>query len=90
MGDNLLALDVADPRAGASTPPQVLFRFEMPEMEMGTLEAQAVEAIPNRFEARGSFLTMSGRWNVEMIVRRPGMDDLRHTFTVDVRTLTLP
>jgi copper transport protein len=85
VGDNVLALDVADRRAGTSTPPQVLFRFEMPGMEMGTLEAQAAEATLNRFETRGSYLTMVGRWNVEAIVRRPGMDDVRHIFAVDVR-----
>jgi copper transport protein len=86
VGDNLLALDVADPRGGSGAPPQVMFRFEMPGMEMGTLEAPASEAAPNRFESRGSYLTMSGRWAVEAILRRPGMDDVRHTFTVDVQS----
>jgi copper transport protein len=86
VGDNLLALDVADRRAGADAPPQVLLRMEMPGMAMGTLEAAAHEAAPTRFEARGSYLTMSGRWTVEAILRRPGMDDVRHTFTLDVRS----
>lgn len=90
VGDNLLALDIADQRVGASASPQVLFRFAMPGMEMGTLETQAEEAAPNRFETRGSYLTMGGRWNVEAILRRRGMDDVRHTFTVDVRSHVHP
>lgn len=84
IGDNLVALDVDD-RRGGDGPPEVLFRFAMPGMAAGTLEAAATEAQPGRFEARGSYLTMGGTWTVEAIVRRPGLDDVRHTFVVDVK-----
>jgi copper transport protein len=87
IGDNLVALDVHDSRGGDDRPPEVLFRFAMPGMAAGTLEAAATEAAPDRFEARGSYLTMGGTWTIEAILRRPGLADVRHTFVVDVRKL---
>jgi hypothetical protein len=27
---------------------------------------------------------MGGRWNVEVVLRRAGFDDVRHTFQVDI------
>lgn len=83
-GDNLLALDLDDGAAGGDEP-LVLFRLTMPGHEMAPLEAEAAAAGEGRYQARGGFLSMVGRWEVETIVRRAGQPDTRHTFTVDVR-----
>jgi len=33
---------------------------------------------------RGSYLSVAGPWQVEVIVRRAGFDDVRHTFELRV------
>lgn len=83
VGDNLVALDLEAAAAGPA--PEVLFRFSMVGHPMAPLEARAAETEGGRYEARGSFLSMIGRWEVETIVRRAGARDVRQTFSVDVR-----
>jgi len=84
-GDNLLTLDVGE-RPGEPAPSDVLLRLQMPGMQMGVLQVELPAAGGGRYQARGNHLTMVGRWELEAIVRRPGRDDVRHTFTVDVRS----
>jgi putative copper export protein/methionine-rich copper-binding protein CopC len=92
IGDNEFAVDVADARPGAAAAPtRVLLRFDMQGMAMGKLETIAQSAGPSirrdsaeRYTTRGSFTSMGGRWHVEVILRRAGFDDVRHTFEVDI------
>jgi copper transport protein len=85
IGDNEFAIDVADARPGAATAPtRVLLRFEMLGMDMGKLETPAQPAGAERYTARGSFTSMGGRWKIEVLLRRAGFDDVRHTFEVDI------
>jgi len=85
IGDNEWAVDVTDKRAGAQTAPaKVLLRFDMLGMEMGELQTEAKPANQERYTARGSFTSMGGRWNVEVVLRRAGFDDVRHTFQMDI------
>lgn len=84
VGDNLLALDL-DPRRAGEPGETVLFRLSMLGHDMAPLQAEAERAGDGRYQARGGFLSMVGRWEIEAIVRRPGRNDVRHTFTVDVR-----
>jgi copper transport protein len=85
IGDNEFAVDVADARPGAATAPtRVLLRFDMLGMEMGKLETTAQPAGAERYITRGSFTSMGGRWHIEVVLRRAGFDDVRHTFEVDI------
>jgi copper transport protein len=85
IGDNEFAVDVTDRRAGATeTPAQVLLNFGMAGMEMGELRAETRPAGPERHVARGSYIAMGGRWQLEVLVRRAGFDDVRHTFVLDI------
>lgn len=85
IGDNEFAVDVADDRPGAAEQPsKVLLRFHMQGMEMGEIETEAVPVGDQRYAARGNFMSMGGRWDVEVIVRRAGFEDVRHTFTMDI------
>jgi copper transport protein len=85
IGDNEFAVDVADARPGAAAvPTRVLLRFEMQGMDMGKLESPAQPTGAERYTARGSFTSMGGRWHVEVLLRRAGFDDVRHTFEVDI------
>ena len=85
IGDNEFAVDVADARPGAAAAPtRVLLRFDMLGMAMGKLETAAQPGGAERYTTRGSFTSMGGRWHVEVVVRRAGFDDVRHTFEVDI------
>jgi copper transport protein len=85
IGDNEWAVDVVDRRPGAlAAPAKVLLRFDMLGMEMGQLQTEAKPAGAERYTARGSFTSMGGRWNVEVVLRRAGFDDVRHTFELDL------
>jgi hypothetical protein len=85
IGDNEFAVDVVDRRPGAAAAPtRVLLRFDMLGMQMGALQTEAQPAGAERYTARGSFTSMGGRWNVEVVLRRAGFDDVRHTFEVDI------
>ena len=84
-GDNEFAVDVIDPRPGAqSTPGQVLLRFQMMDMDMGILQAEAKTTDAQRYATRGSFLSMGGHWQIEVILRRSGFDDVRHVFDLEI------
>jgi copper transport protein len=94
IGDNEFAVDVQDPRPGArDAETQVLLNFGMLGMDMGDLQAETTPAATNpieRYTTRGNYTTMGGRWQVEVILRRAGFDDVRHTFEVDIVRSALP
>jgi copper transport protein len=85
IGDNEWAVDVTDNRPGAqAAPAKVLLRFDMLGMAMGQLQTEAKPTDQERYTARGSFTSMGGRWNVEVVLRRAGFDDVTHTFQMDI------
>jgi copper transport protein len=85
IGDNELAVDIADRRPGAQAAlSKVLLRFNMLGHPMGTLQTEARSSTTQRYSTRGNFLSMGGRWNVEVVLRRAGFDDVTHTFQVDI------
>ncbi|GAB4110244.1 MAG: hypothetical protein Fur005_15240 [Roseiflexaceae bacterium] len=86
IGNNQFAVDISDTRPGAAeAPTRVIMRFHMIGMEMGELETIAEPtAIPNRYTAQGSYMSMGGRWQVDVVLRRAGFEDAQHTFTLDV------
>ena len=85
VGDNEFAVDVTDKRAGAQgKAAKVLLRFDMVGMQMGKLQTEAQPTGTERYTARGSFVSMGGRWHVEVVLRRAGFQDVRHRFEVDI------
>jgi copper transport protein len=85
IGDNEWAVDVTDRRPGAqAAPAKVLLRFDMLGMDMGKLQAETQTADHERYTARGSFTSMGGRWQIEVLLRRAGFDDITHTFQLDI------
>lgn len=87
LGDNEFAVDVRDERAGAQqSPPLALLRFRNENEAMGELQVEMEQGEGGRFSARGAYLANAGNWRVELILRRPGFDDVRHTFDVVVET----
>ncbi len=85
IGDNEMAVDVVDRRPGAqAAASKVLLRFNMLGHPMAPLQTEARSSTTQRYTTRGSFLSMGGRWNIEVVLRRAGFDDVKHTFQVDI------
>lgn len=85
IGDNEFAVDVTDHRPGASSAmTRMLLRFDMLGMDMGPLQTEAQLVAGQRYTTRGNFVSMAGRWHVEVVLRRAGFDDVRHMFDVDI------
>ena len=83
VGDNELGLDLSDGREGAaSASTTVLMRFQALDMAMGVSQVEAQPAGGSRYTARGSYFSMGGHWQVEVIVRKPGFDDVTHNFSL--------
>jgi copper transport protein len=84
-GENEFGVEFKDPRPGASqAPPTVLLRFTMLSHAMGESQVQAASTDGKRYTARGSYLSMVGPWQVEVILRRPGFNDITHAFDLSV------
>jgi len=92
VGANAVAVDLADARPGAAgAPATVVLRLTRPGADSVPIEVHlppaGEEHLPGgtagaqRFLTSGSIFTTPGRWLVEVIVRRPGLDDLLHRFT---------
>ena len=62
----------------------VRLRFSMAEMDMGAIEADAQPVSRGRFQARGSFFTMAGRWAIEAIVARVAQAPLSVAFAFPI------
>jgi uncharacterized membrane protein len=90
-GDNEFTIEVNDARPGApATPGQVLLDFKMLDMDMGELKAEAKATDPTHFATRGNFLSMGGRWQIGVTLRRPGFDDVTHAFDLEILRPTTP
>ncbi len=64
---------------------KVALRFTMQAMDMGETELTALPRGDGHYIAQGGALVMDGFWRVEAVVRRPGSDDVRPSFDVQVR-----
>ena len=85
IGDNEFAVDVTDRRPDAAgRPAKVLLRFDMLGMQMQPLQIETQTSDTQRYTARGSYTSMGGRWRIEVVLRRAGFQDVRHTFEMDI------
>ena len=51
----------------------MLLRFDMVGMNMGVLQTDTQTTDKQRYTSRGSFTSMGGRWNVEVVLRHAGV-----------------
>jgi copper transport protein len=88
-GENEIGVEFNDPRPGANAvTPEVLLRLTAMDMDMGTQQVQTTSSDGLRYTARGSFFSMAGAWELEVIIRRPGYDDIRHAFELEIQDTT--
>lgn len=82
-GVNEIAVDIDDKRPGTDQQPaQVFFRLQHGQTAESQVETSSQDQV--RFYARGSHLSAVGTWQLEVIVRRAGFDDVRHMFQVEI------
>jgi len=89
VGDNIFELELKDANnQPVVNPNQVLLRVNHLTMEMGVqeLELKPVVGKPGRYTATGSLLSMTGDWQIELILRRPGLDDLSWQVKIGVQS----
>jgi copper transport protein len=85
-GENEIGVEFTDTRPGATAvAPEVLLRLTMLAMDMGTQQVQTTSVDGLRYTARGSYFPMIGPWELEVIVRRPGYNDIRHIFKLEIQ-----
>jgi copper transport protein len=81
VGDNEFAVDVVDNRPGAkAVEGAILLRLKRLDVDTGILQIETQTEEGQRFTARGSYLSTLGVWELEVIVRRPGFNDVRAKF----------
>lgn len=79
VGDNIFEVELKDT---SDKPIQnttaVLLRFSHVEMDMGIEEVELKPFLtkPGRYSLTGNALSMTGNWNVTLLVRRPNADDV--------------
>jgi copper transport protein len=85
-GENEFGVDILDNRPGAAqVAGQVLLRINSLAMDMGTTQVETVSQDGRRYLARGSYLSMGGLWQVEVILRKPRFDDVRKTYEIQLQ-----
>jgi copper transport protein len=90
-GENEIGVEFTDSRPGANAVvPQVLLRLTATMMGMGTQQVETTSVDGLRYTARGSFFSMTGPWELEVIIRRPGFNDVRQTFEIEIKNSPSP
>jgi copper transport protein len=90
-GENEIGVEFQDPRPGASAvPPEILVRLTSLSMDMGTQQIEATSIDGLRYTARGTYFSMTGPWEIEIILRRPGFNDVRHSFELNIEDVPSP
>jgi copper transport protein len=90
-GDNEIGVEFTDTRPGATeVPPEVLLRLTSTAMDMGTQQVETTSKNGFRYTARGSYFPMLGPWELEVIIRRPGFNDVRQTFELEIQDQSSP
>ena len=80
LGPRVVDVDVRDTASEPADLSAVRLRFAMAEMDMGQIEADARPLSRGRYQARGAFFTMAGRWDVSVMIERAGQPPAQATF----------
>ncbi|MGH6881042.1 MAG: copper resistance CopC/CopD family protein [Hypericibacter sp.] len=76
-GANMLnAIVTSTHRPAPAEITRVIMRFMLQDRDLGRTSVVAKPLESNRFVAGGNQLSMSGRWAVDVVVRRSGLDDV--------------
>jgi copper transport protein len=85
VGDNEFGVDIIDSRSGADkVTGTALLRIQAADGSTGQTQVEAKLATSHRYTARGSYLSKMSAWEVQVIWRKSGFDDVTHVFPVDL------
>jgi copper transport protein len=85
VGFNRFAVELAGVRGQSVLDVErVALRFRMLAHDMGESELILRRSGTTRYEGEGQLFSMAGPWQVTVLVRRPGRDDARAQFNLDV------
>lgn len=87
VGENELGIDIRDRRSGKTLIEDSAFlvRFTAPDPNLGVFQKEAIPSDDGRFSVRGAYFSMIGDWQVEVIFRQAGKNDVRYVFEVPIR-----
>jgi mono/diheme cytochrome c family protein len=80
LGPRVLEVEIKDAAGELVDLSAVRLRFTMAEMDMGQIETDAQPLGRGRYQARGSFFTMAGRWDVSATLERAGQPPAQAAF----------
>jgi hypothetical protein len=85
-GDNNFDIFLKKTAGGApvTDAERVALRLTHPEMEMAESEAIATSRGDGHYVASGPYLSMSGRWDLRVLVRRANTPDIDQTFAFPI------
>jgi mono/diheme cytochrome c family protein len=84
LGPRVIGILVRDTAGQLVDVETVRLRFTMAEMDMGQIEADAQPIGRGRYQARGSFFTMAGRWNVDATLEQANQPPIQATFAFPI------
>ncbi len=85
VGPNHFITIVRDSRGQPLTDSaRLILRFNYLDADLGVQQAEADRVDAGLYEGEWSYLGVAGRWNIEMVLRREGRDDVTASFPVKV------
>jgi copper transport protein len=84
VGENEFGVDVYERHPPPDLPLTVLLRFKLLGASLGTTQAEAQHQTGRRYTTRGSYISLVGTWQIEVILRREGFNDQRLRFIVEM------
>ncbi len=85
VGENIFGVDVVDERAGAEDAPgTVVLRLQPGRSSASLIQVATTTEDQRRFVAQGSYLALADTWEVTVILRRDGFQDVTEPFNLSI------
>ena len=80
-GQNLFVVEAGSMRRPEPAPiARVILRIRNNDTDLGLVTVDASRIDKNRFQVGGDYLSLAGYWQIEVVIRRRGLDDATATF----------
>ena len=80
-GQNLFVVEADSTRRPEPAPiARVILKIRNKDTDLGLVTVDASKIDKNRYQVGGNYMSLSGQWQVEVVVRRKGLEDVSTTF----------